>query len=149
MKDDQQVKWYQKGDSIPKQAQRMWLILVAIAKLKPPDVYYTGGEGRTPGLVTYATLAELSGKPRQAARTQSRQLGIIGMYCKERKLPALNAIVINQGSGEPGEYVLLSISDDPKKEQEEVLKTEWFEIRPPTINLLRRVYERHPHLRYP
>ena len=68
MKDDQQVKWYQKGDSIPKQAQRMWLILVAIAKLKPSDVYYTGGEGRTPGLVTYATLA------RQAARTQNRQL---------------------------------------------------------------------------
>ena len=50
----------------------MWLVLAAIAVLRPTDGAYTGGW--TPGLVTYGALAELMGKPRRAGVTLTRQL---------------------------------------------------------------------------
>ena len=140
------MKNYQRGDSIPKQAQQMWMVLAAIAVLRPPDDDYTGGW--TSGLVTYGALAELMGKPRRAGVTLTRQLGIIGRYCEENDLPALNAIVVSQRWGAPGDDVVLSKSDDVGEEQESVFGKAWFSIRPPTINQLRGVYERHPDLRY-
>ena len=137
---------YQRGDSIPKQAQQMWLVLASIAVLKPDHAKYTEGWG--PGLVTYGALAELMGKPRRAGVTLTRQLGIIGKWCAENDLPALNAIVISKRWGGPGEDVVLSKSDNVEEEQESVLEEDWFLIRPPTINQLRGVYERYPQLRY-
>lgn len=140
------MKTYQRGDSIPKQAQQLWLVLASIAVLRPDDESYTGGW--RPGLVTYGAVAELMGKPRRAGVTLTRQLGIIGKYCEENDLPALNALVISQRYGKPGDDVVLSKSDDVVEEQDSVLKTTWFSLRPPTINQLRGVYERHPQLRY-
>lgn len=139
------MKTYQRGDSIPKQTQQMWHVLASIAVLKPDNKKYTGGWRA--GLVTYGALAELMGKPRRAGVTFTRQLGIIGKYCEENGLPALNAIVISGRWGEPGEYVLLAKSDDVQAEIEMVLEEAWLSIRPPTINQLRGVYERHPELR--
>ena len=43
---------------------------------------------------------------------------------------------------------MLSMTDDVAEEQECVFEQEWFSIRPPTINQLRGVYERHPNLKY-
>ncbi|MDE0380981.1 MAG: hypothetical protein OXI20_17260 [Rhodospirillales bacterium] len=140
------MKTYQRGDSIPKQAQQMWLVLVAVATLRPKEEKYTGGWSR--GLVTYGALATMMGKSPRAGVTLTRQLGIIGKFCEENDLPALNAIVVNRQGGQPGDDVVLSRTDDVEEEQEEVSKIDWFSIRPPTISQLRGVYERHPDLRY-
>ena len=140
------MKTYQRGDSIPKQAQQIWLILVSVVQLRPNDKSYTGGWGR--GLVTYGAVAELMGKPRRAGVTLTRQLGIIGKYCEENDLPALNAIVVSKNQGEPGDDVVLSKSDDIAEEQKSVFEEDWFSFRPPTVNQLRGVYERYPQLRY-
>jgi hypothetical protein len=48
----------------------------------------------------------------KAGYTLSRQLGIVGNYCLMNSLPALNAIVVNALSDEPGKDVVLSPAKD-------------------------------------
>jgi len=76
-----------------------------------------------------------------AARTIDRQLGIIATFCRENNIPALNAIVINNVTGEPGHEVMLSTAKNLKKEQKNVLKYDWFSVRPPSVNRFRETYE--------
>jgi hypothetical protein len=64
--------------------------------------------GAVEGTMTYGRLAQAMGYPdRQAGITLARQLGIIGEYCKMNDIPPLNAIVVNQETGEPGSGVVL------------------------------------------
>ena len=94
------MKRYGPGDTLPKQAQQMWLVLTSIAVLKPQNK--TAKWRQEGGLVSYGETAELMGKQKLAARTLTRQLGIIGKYCEENELPALNSIVVNIQFGVPG-----------------------------------------------
>lgn len=130
------LKKYADGDRLYTQAQQIWLILSAHAAFKPDTSDW--GEG----YITYGDLAELMGKSRLAGRTLARQLGIVGYYCLEHGLPPLNAIVVNQDTGLPGADVVLSEGSTIKEDQEKVLTFNWFGVRPPTISMLRDVYER-------
>lgn len=130
------LKHYGQGDRLYTQAQQIWLILAAHAVLKPDTSDW--GEG----YITYGDLAELMGKSRQSGRTLARQLGTVGFYCLEHELPPLNAIVVNQSTGLPGENVLLSDGSTLEKDQDSALNFNWFMIRPPSISMLRDVYER-------
>jgi hypothetical protein len=63
---------------------------------------------KRPSTMTYGRLAQAMGYPdRQAGITLARQLGIIGEYCKMNDIPSLNAIIVNQETGEPGSGVVL------------------------------------------
>ena len=139
------MKRFGKGDTLPAQAQQIWLILAPYAVLKPTDV--NGDSVLKPGLITYGDVVRWMGRP-GAARVITRQLGIVGMYCRENDLPALNAIVVNKNTGMPGDDVVLAKSDDVTEEQKAVLEMDWFGLRPPTISQLRQVYERYPELRH-
>ena len=135
MDDIPEIKRYDIGDRIYVQAQRIWLILVAFVK----------GPTRKPGdpkTITYGEVAELMGYPdRRAGHMLSRQLGIIGEYCRLNDLPALNSIVVNQTTGVPGEDVLLRDGRTVKEEQRAVMIEDWFSLRIPTTGTLRKVWD--------
>ena len=129
---------YQTGDRLYEQAQQIWLILGAHAVLR--------GEKKQNGfrrcLLGYGDLAELMGKDRRAGITLTRQLGIVGHYCLEQGLPPLNAIVVNQDTGEPGADVVLTPGNSVKQDQRGVRKYPWFELRPPSVKSLKDIYYR-------
>jgi hypothetical protein len=70
----------------------------------------------------------------------SRQLGIIGQYCRLNDLPALNSIVVNQATGEPGEDVVVRDGRTPKQERKAVMAQDWFQFGVPTTGTLRKVW---------
>jgi hypothetical protein len=135
MSDIPAVRRYEVGDRLYVQAQRIWLILVAFAESplrKTSD----------PKTITYGELAELMGYPdRRAGHMLGRQLGIVGYYCKINDLPALNSIVVNQTTGEPGDEVVLRRGRTVDDEQRAVMAQDWFAIRIPTTGTLRKVWE--------
>ena len=128
------IRRYETGDRLYVQAQRIWLILVA----------FVSGPTRGPTdekTITYGKLAELMGHPdKRAGRTLGRQLGIIGQYCRLNDLPALNAIVVDQITGAPGEGVLLGDGRTIKQEQKAVMAQDWFQFGVPTTGTLRKVW---------
>ena len=129
------MKTYGTGDRLYVQAQQIWLILTAISTLKTNYSDLGGGK------VTYGDLANLMGKSSLAGRTLSRQLGIVGYYCLENNLPALNAIVINKDTGAPGHDVVLTEGNSLETELTQIRNVNWFKYRAPTISKLRSVYE--------
>lgn len=135
MDDIPEIKRYDQGDRIYVQAQRIWLVLVAFVKTplrRPSD----------PKTITYGEVAELMGyADRRAGHMLSRQLGIIGEYCRLNDLPTLNSIVVNQTTGMPGEDVLLRDGHSIKDEQRAVLKEDWFALRVPSTGTLRKVWQ--------
>jgi len=138
MDDIRAIRRYQVGDRIYVQAQRIWLLLAAFVSgptRKPDD----------PITLTYGDVAEAMGYDRRAGQTLWRQLGIVGNYCVHNKLPALNSIVVNRISGDPGDEVVLSPgNENPKDEWKAVFKTNWLEFGVPTTGTLRKVWESMP-----
>ena len=130
------VRCYGKGDRLYVQAQQIWLILSAYAVFRGTESL----NGLPKGLLTYGDLAELMRKPRRAAYTLGRQLGIVGYYCLSCKLPPLNVIVVNEKEEKPGWRVVWTPGSSVRKDQRKVLQYPWFELRPPTINALKDVY---------
>jgi hypothetical protein len=128
------IRRYKAGDRLYVQAQRIWLILVAFVSspTRGPTDEKT---------ITYGELAELMGYPdKRAGHTLGRQLGIVGRYCRLNDLPALNAIVVDQTTGAPGEGVLLRDGRTVKQEQKAVLAQDWFQFGVPTTGTLRKVW---------
>ncbi len=129
-----QIRRYEAGDRLHVQAQRIWLILVAF--VSSPTRKSTDKK-----TITYGELAELMGYPdKRAGHTLGRQLGIIGQYCRLNDLPTLNAIVVNQTTGAPGEDVLLRDGRTFKQEQKAVMAQDWFQFGVPTTGTLRKVW---------
>lgn len=90
--------------------------------------------------MAYSELAKLMGRP-GSQNMLSRQLGIVGHYCVMNDLPPLNIIVVNKDSELPGDGAVLR---DGRTVQEEMLAVEafnWFDVRPPTVGALRKVYD--------
>jgi hypothetical protein len=137
------MKKYKKGDRIPVRAQQIWHILTSHAVLKPDGQYESDGgwSGWGKGLITYSDLAEQMGMSRNAGRTLSRHLGLIGFFCIENNLPPLNTIVINDDTGIPGKGVVEKKGFS--KDQKNVLDHPWFSYRPPTIGVLKNLYDEH------
>ena len=117
------------------QAQQIWIILISY-------VMNSNKDPRNPVTLPYGELAELMGFPdRRAGHTLGRQLGIVGEYCKLNDLPALNAIVINSLTGQPGDHVVLTKGRSPRQEQAAVMSEDWFAIRVPTTGTFRKIWD--------
>lgn len=141
------MKYYKKGDRIPVRAQQIWLILTAHAMLKPDGDYKRddGWSGWGSGKITYGNLAIQMGMDPKAGVTLSKHLAVIGYFCQEQGLPPLNAIAINDTSGQPGYGVVET--DGFEEDQKKVWATDWFSIRPPSIKALRDIYDEHVAIR--
>ncbi|WP_417699892.1 hypothetical protein [Pseudophaeobacter sp.] len=137
------MKEYSRGDRVPVRSQQIWLILTAHAVLKPSGEYEEGAgwSGWKPGLITYGDLAKQMGMDPKAGMTLGRHLGVIGYYCQQEKLPPLNAIAVNDTTGEPGYGVVET--EGFTRDQNRVWKEPWFSYRPPSIKALRDVYDKH------
>jgi hypothetical protein len=132
------LRRYAVGDRIYVQAQRIWLVLTGFVSSpirKPSD----------PETITYGELAVAMGMDPRAGVTLGRQLGIVGRFCLDNDLPALNAIVVNAETGFPGDYVVLSPGKTARKEQKAVLVQDWYEVGVPTTSQLRKVWEGLPY----
>lgn len=123
------------GDRLPVQAQRIWLILTGLVSARRP---VARGE-RT---ITYGQLALRMGHvDARAGHMLSRQLGIVGNYCLMNSLPALNAMVVNAQTGEPGGDVVLTPGRMFRQELDAIHRQDWYEVGVPTSGTLRKVWE--------
>ena len=130
------ASFFGEGDRIWAQAQQIWVVLAGMATAKQ-----VSSETDLP-LITYGELAEVLGKPRQAGRTLTRQLWMIGEYCKFNRLPTLNSIVVNQETRLPGHDVVLSSGNTSiAKELRDVASYDWAKVRIPTVATFRDVWE--------
>ena len=130
------IRRYGSGDRLPVQAQRIWLILsghVSGRDTPPPQ------NART---ITYGELALRMGyADTRAGHMLSRQLGIVGHYCLMNDLPALNAIVVNATTKEPGGDVVLTPCRSFREELRAVYRQDWYQVGVPSTGTLRKVWE--------
>lgn len=130
------VKFFQPGDRLYIQAQRIWLILVAFV-MEHAD----RGTPRPP-TITYGELAvKMGAADGRAGHTLGRQLGIVGAFCLDNNLPALNSVVINAQTQQPGAEVVLQPGNTPLDEQHAVASFDWYSVRVPTTGTFRQVWE--------
>jgi hypothetical protein len=95
---------------------------------------------RTVRKITYGDLAAELGYSHQAGRTLSRQLGMIGKFCKLNGLPCLNTLVVNAITDECGDEVVVSKGRNSKQERRAVMDFNWFEVGVPTTGTFRKVW---------
>lgn len=130
------IRRYAVGDRLPVQAQRIWLILTGFVSGRPAPV---SAAKRT---MTYGELALRMGyADTRAGYTLGRQLGIVGHYCLMNGLPALNAMVVNKDTGEPGGDVVLTPPGNFRRELQAIFKQDWYEVGVPSAGTLRKVWE--------
>ncbi|ALJ12381.1 hypothetical protein [Sphingopyxis macrogoltabida] len=130
------IRRYKSGDRLPVQAQRIWLILSG----------YVSGRNDLPRqnacTITYGELALRMGyADTRAGHMLSRQLGIVGHYCLMNDLPALNAIVVNATTKEPGGDVVLTPGRVFREELRAIYRQDWYEVGVPSTGTLRKVWE--------
>ena len=77
----------------------------------------------------------------KAAIGLGRELGIIGEYCLQNGLPALNCIVVSQQTGAPGHGVVVSKNKSWRDDARDSFNTDWFKYRVPSTGTLRQVWE--------
>lgn len=134
------AKAFAKGDPLFVQSQQIWTILTAFVMMKS----FTTADGKRrkdlPELISYKELAALMGRPGQQ-HVLGRQLGIIGIYCLMNGLPALNTVVVDEKYEAPGHGVIVSDGRSWSEEVNRVHAQDWFELRPPTLGALRKVYD--------
>lgn len=92
---------------------QIWTLLVVAAK-----------ERKT---YTYGDVAEILGMG--GAGVMAQFLGPIMWYCQDKKLPPLTVLVVNQGTGLPGEG--LTTLENVNEDRERVFTYDWFSIEPP------------------
>lgn len=129
------IRRYGLGDRLPVQAQRIWLILSG---------FVSGREIRSSSALTltYGELALRMGyADTRAGHMLSRQLGIVGNYCLMNDLPALNAMVVNAVTKEPGGDVVLTPGRTFRQELSAIYRQDWYEVGVPTTGTLRKVWE--------
>ena len=132
------IRRYGRGDQLHVTAQRVWTILVSLAQAaRLPDVTVKRRPRSAP-TITYGELADLVGRGFQAGRTLSRELFIVGEYCKRNGLPCLNAMVVYK-DGDCGGGVVLSAADT-RAERRAIAGVDWFEYGVPTTGTLRKLY---------
>lgn len=130
------IRRYGQGDRLPVQAQRIWLILSGhvSGRTNPPSQ-----NART---LTYGELALRMGyADTRAGHMLSRQLGIVGHYCLMNDLPALNAMVVNATTNEPGGDVVLTPGRSFREELRAIYQQDWYSVGVPSTGTLRKVWE--------
>lgn len=107
-------------------ALQAWIILVGVATRRQ--------------LITYGGLAELMGYPKgKGAGVLAPILAHIWYYCEEYELPTLTILVVNKGTGRPGEG--LSGIEDHDAERERVMNYAWYRLVPPTVEEMSRIFK--------
>lgn len=130
------IRRYGPGDRLPVQAQRIWLILAGHVSGRDTP---RSREART---ITYGELALRMGyADTRAGHMLSRQLGIVGHYCLMNDLPALNAIVVNATTKEPGGDVVLTPGRSFRDELRAIYQQDWYAVGVPSTGTLRKVWE--------
>ena len=130
------VKFFEPGDRLHVQAQRIWLILVAYVM--------EHANRNTPRLstITYGEVAvRMGAADGRAGHTLGRQLGIVGAFCLANNLPALNSVVVTAQTQQPGAEVVLQPGHTVLDEQRAVAKFDWYSVRVPTTGTFRQVWE--------
>jgi hypothetical protein len=122
------IKRFQPGDRTYVRAQRVWLALAC-------HIEHGGG------VLTYGDLAAGMGMDRRAGIGLHRELGIIGTYCIQNDLPAIGCIVVAQETGVPGAGVISRPGRNWQDDQNDALRTRWFDFRVPTSGTFRQVWE--------
>ena len=132
------IRRYGRGDQLHVTAQRVWTILVALAQAARLPEVTVKRRPRSAPTITYGELADVVGRGYQAGRTLSRELFIVGEYCKRNGLPCLNAMVVYK-DGDCGDGVVLS-ETDARAERRAIAAVDWFEYGVPTTGTLRKLY---------
>ncbi len=127
------IRCYSHGDRVYVRAQQVWLILVG-------HVMNSSAPFKD-RLLTYGDLAKKMGISTKAAIGLGRELGIIGEYCLQNGLPALNCIVVGQLSGTPGDGVVVGKNKTWRDEARDSFNMDWFKYRVPSTGTLRQVWE--------
>ena len=126
------IKKFVKGDRVYVRAQQVWVVLVAFVMSKPE---------RSQRTMNYGDLATKMGMDSRAGIGLGRELGIVGYFCVQNGLPAINNIVVNRETGVPGVGVVTRKCKTIRHEQVDSFKTDWFEFRVPTTGTFRLVWE--------
>jgi len=100
---------------------QIWLILVSKAHNRQT--------------VTYGQLAQLLGF--KGAGTLAHPLGHIMHYCIQNDVPPLTVLVVNQGTGLPGDGL---VGAELNADREAVFEFNWFGLVPPTVEQLGEAY---------
>ena len=128
------LREYVRGDRVYVTAQQLWSILTGFVMWEQEK----GNKSR----ITYGELALKAGYPdARAGHMLGRQLGIIGNFCLQNNLPALNSIVVTQHSGRPGDEVVHATNRTILEEQKAVLKFGWYFVAVPTTGMLRKIWQ--------
>lgn len=128
------LRRYALGDRVFVTAQQIWLVLTGFVMWAPV------AERRN--FITYGELALKAGYgDARAGHMLGRQLGIIGNFCLQNDLPALNAIVVTQHSRTPGDEVVHAPQRTIQQEQNRVMGFNWYLVACPTTGMLRKTWE--------
>jgi hypothetical protein len=106
------------------QALRIWPVLAtrAIGATTPDEAK-----------ITYGDLAVAIGyQSRQAGHSLRRALGLIGWWCVNRNLPALNCLVVNQKTMECGESAVHTPRVTTQQDRANAVNFNWHPVQPPT-----------------
>jgi hypothetical protein len=129
-----ELRRYARGDRVYVTAQQVWLILTGFVMWAP--------QADRRKFLTYGELALKAGyADTRAGHMLGRQLGIVGNFCLQNGLPALNAIVVTQHSRKPGDEVVHAADRTVPQEQREVMNFDWYSVACPTTGMLRKAWE--------
>ena len=125
-----------KGRTAVEQALDIWPVLVECAT--------NAGSHADEAKISYGDLALSIGYPRKkAARSVGRALQLVGWYCIEHDAPALNSLVVKQGTQEVGKSVVLHDGMTPAQERENAVSFDWGDVQPPTASALQVIDAGH------
>jgi hypothetical protein len=114
------IKKFSENSNNPERALQVWQILI--------------GKAYNRQTITYIDLAKIIGYT--DARPIPNILNHIMCFCDQNNLPPLTALVVNKGTGAPGEG--LTTLKNPDSDRERVFNVNWYDLVPPTPDQLRQ-----------
>jgi hypothetical protein len=112
------VRRFDEASNVPKRALQIYLILIGAARRRE--------------ILTYEIVSTQMGFER-AAGVLADRLGPVMRWCARNQLPPLTAIVVNKGTGRPGDG-LQTVGEDFAAQQQRVFEYDWFGIFPPEVD---------------
>ena len=109
------LTYFKDNTNLASRASQIWQMLTGMAHTR-----------RT---TTYKELAYVLGY--KGAGTLGRQLGHIMFFCDQHDLPPLTVLVVNSGTGLPGDG--FDVDDDLHAMREKVFAYNWFGLIPPSV----------------
>jgi hypothetical protein len=101
--------------SHPERAIQIWHMLVAAARNRQT--------------LTYKLVSEVTGAFPAAL---GEILAYLMRYCEQGNLPPLTVLVVQTGTGKPGDGLLTSADHDADRER--VFEFNWYRLRPPSVD---------------